>query len=123
MNSETDYLPGMKEESLRALDSVRAPEQIAYVRLCSKLAECFHGNGKLGKSWVVDAMRFFGGRFSNNARRLIGAAAEIRSDFEVPADPDRELAEKVALVRIAKRLLPAWEKAGVILAKIAKGLE
>ena len=124
MDGEGDFFPEIQPECSRALLSIKAPELLALVQLCELLACFFSDNGKrAGRSAVVDAARLFGGQFSNNARRIIGAAARVRSDIWLPASLTRADAVRTARQLLAKRLLPAWTKAGELLARIARGEE
>lgn len=121
MKAQGDLFPlDIPPECERALCSIKAPELFALVQLCAELTKFFYPDGKrAGRATVVDAVRLFGGQFSNTARRIIGAAARIRSDVWIPDALAQKESVRLARRLLAKRLHPAWLKAGEFLRQVA----
>ncbi len=121
MDRDDDLFPEIQPECWRALASVKAPELLALVQLCAELARFFCNGGKVGPGAVVDAARLFGGAFNNNARRLIGAAARIRTDIPLPEALTMGQDVRLARIRIANQLVPGLTKALEFIERVGRG--
>lgn len=119
---QPDMFPEFSTEGVRALRSPKCPKQIAMVKICALLAKIFRRpDDPAGGSAVVDAIRLFGGAFSNSARKMIAVAAGVHTRNRLPDDL-LPLASAVdgETLSIVRRLRPLFVEAIRLLDRMAE---